>query len=247
MPKCEYCDKFFSHRANKYRHVHNTCHKRPDRLSKHTQKPRSERIRIDIRPKNQPSRSEIETIKQCLVEIKQQNQDIQEKLNKQAEQKGGDNYNIYNNYIIIGPDVYSNMVQKFGKEETLRMLTSGNVSDNTLKIIKKVYLDGVAPEQYPIACRNNDHFRYLNDKHELIDDLGGQKCQDFVTNRVHNAMLMATNEVINQVINGSNQSDIGNLQQNLTAKVKNKTVISDLANMTRNPNHPFFRDSLKNK
>ena len=110
-----------------------------------------------------------------------------------------------------------------------------------------MYLDGVSPEKYPIACKNYHHFRYLNDKREVIDDDGGSSVQKLFTARAHKAMVMATNEMIEQQLaSGSidalfRDHDIGDVQGRLT--MMHNIDIHRLATMINNPNHPFFRDA----
>lgn len=141
--------------------------------------------------------------------------------------------NYYNNWVIVGNDVLKEMIAKMGKEKALNFLTAGNTRADIAKVL---YFDDILPEQYPIACRDNLHFRFLNDKREIVDDRGGDKITTAITTNMHDAMILAVNAKINDQINGvSNTShdDLSELQQRLLS-------MDDRKKMSYNPDHPFF-------
>jgi hypothetical protein len=236
---CQYCNAGFNDRSNKYRHENKYCKNMVASLSSPALASSLLRKKIKVKVKEVKSDNVL-------------NHDILEELNALRERVSKiENEPRYNNWIIVGLDMYNDMISRYGREEAVSFLTKSAVTGDSLDVIKKLYLDGVSPEKYPIACRNYHHFRYLNDKREVIDDNGGSSVQKLFTSRAHKAMILATNEMIaQQIASGSTdllyrENEIGNVQECLT--MVHNIDIDRLAGMINNPNHPFFKDTEETK
>ncbi len=220
---CKLCGAEFNDRSNKYRHEVRYCKINKDK------KKIEVKVKVKAKGKMDPDIS-----KQLLEELK----DLRQRV-KQIE-----NEPRYNNWIIVGADMFNDMINKYGRSEAINFLTKSAISGDSVDVIKKLYLDGVSPEKYPIACKNYHHFRYLNDKHEVIDDQGGISVQKIFSDRAHRAMLLATNEMIKDRVINDVECEDDVLQQFGAAQCRLTVVhslnIERLAGMTHNPNHPFF-------
>ncbi len=101
---------------------------------------------------------------------------------------------------------------------------------------------------YPIACRNADHFRYLNADSKIVDDFGGRSIGDMMTNRLQHAMLMAINEAIkNGEESETNDKDLDSIveaQRYVTSGFDKANLIHELSVKTRNEGHPFFQEQV---
>lgn len=274
---CKHCGTMFNNRSNKYRHESKYCQqnssdaeiKSPSKTAKKTPKT----IMIKRTPLSQRQRQRIEVKVKVKVKAKAKakanskasvsqrdeesndTKDILEELNNlRARVQKMENEPRYNNWIIIGSDMFGEMIEKYGRSKALSFLTKSALTGDSVDIIKKLYLDGVNPEQYPIACKNYHHFRYLNDKREVIDDEGGQSVRKIFSDRAHKAMVLATNEMMQDEMEQfepdpdiPNDMDVGDMFRKLgDAQCRLASIhtldMERLAGMTNNPNHPFFID-----
>jgi hypothetical protein len=221
----------FNDRSNKYRHENKYCQ---------VPKNKADKVKVKIKVKTPISEvSEPPANKDIMEEL----QDLRQRVQKMESEPR------YNNWIIIGPDMFSEMINRYGRTEALNFLTKSALTGDSVNVIKKLYLDGVSPEKYPIACKNYSHFRYLNDKREVIDDQGGQSVQKIFSDRAHKAMVLAANEMMQDELEQSSSEEdpetsrfrqLGNVQCVLSSV---QTLdIDRLAGMINNPNHPFFVD-----
>ena len=211
--KCKWCDLTYCHRSSKYRHE-KLCDKRTDFAKK------------PVEIKKKPDVYEV------LVEIK--NDIAKLTLDRTQNHIQINNYN----YIIISNTQYQDILTKLGRDEAIRLLSDGKLIDVT----KKLYFENISPELYPVACRENLHFRFLNDKCEIIDDKGGDKINQVVNSTMHNAMIAAVNDIITDQLNGKETcNDISTLQKRLLTQMSDQNFRSDLSKMSYNPNHPFFQ------
>jgi len=209
-------------------------------------KPIEVKVKVKVRPTTTTPLSDPETQQEILDEINRLRARVQKMENEPR----------YNNWIIIGSDMFSEMIEKYGRSEALTFLTKSALTGDSVDVIKKLYLDGVSPEKYPIACRDYHHFRYLNDKREVIDDRGGQSVRKIFTDRAHKAMVLATNEMMQEEFDqyqpdpdtlDPTDEDIGEMFRKLgDVQCRLSSVhaldLERLAGMTNNPNHPFFRE-----
>jgi hypothetical protein len=149
--------------------------------------------------------------------------------------------------MVIGNDFFQELTAKIGKDRAVEFLSSTATDGKPIDVIDKLYLEGRDPMNYPIACRNEDHFRYLSHDGEggrkVVDDRGGVIIADMMMNRLRNAFLMAANELISQHVDGTQESDADVLRsvQNITT-VDKDMIVYQLAEATNNSNHPFFLD-----
>jgi len=183
--------------------------------------------------------NEFECLKQRLIRLENQNKKLESRVTV-AEQRPS-----INNFVVIGNDFYSELVDKVGKENAVLYLTTSAVG-RPIEIIDKLYLEGKDPMEYPIACRDTDHFRYLNSESKIVDDYGGTCIGNLMSERLQTAILMAINEAIN-VVDENNTSDseidsIVEAQRYVTTGVNKANLIHDLSTITRNECHPFFKE-----
>ena len=226
---CKFCGTLFSDRSNRYRHENKHCSTRTKNIIPQPRQKIEVKLRVKVNTKDENAVNE---------EILNELQQLRERVKKI------ENEPRYNNWIIIGPDMYNDMVDKYGRTEALDFLTKSAISGDSVDVIKKIYLDGISPEKYPIACKKDMHFRYLNDKREVIDDKGGESVQKMFTARAHKAMVVAANEQVREAMENSNMNDLFtklNDVQNGLASV-HSLDLERLAGITTNPDHPFFLD-----
>lgn len=255
---CKYCGSIFNNRSNKYRHESKYCiQKLPInigvkvKLQERNQEQCKKRIEVKVKTKIRAKakvKPDMHSDLQKLPDPSEPSQqEILDELHslRQRVQKM-ENEPRYNNWIIIGSDMFNDMIEKYGREEALTYLTRSAITGDTVDVIKKLYLDGVSPERYPIACKNYHHFRYLNDKREVIDDRGGQSVRKIFSDRAHRAMVLATTEMMKDELN-TDEDDAGDLFRKLgDVQCQLASIhtldIDRLAGITNNPNHPFFLD-----
>lgn len=235
------CGASFTDRSNRYRHETRSCiHKsEPEpRENKSKGKPKAkekEKIRVAIKKKIAPipvASSRSSAVDHLILEeLRALRQQVNEMKTK-TERAPVVNLNL-NNCVIVGADVYQDIVDKLGRDHAIEYLTNENVDE--VDIIEKIYLDDQDPNKYPIACRDNRHFRYLNDDRELIDDRGGSKVKELVQTRVHTAILHASIQREDQLSNNIQDMIAGN----------ERDIIEKLSKVTYNPGHPFFGNDCK--
>mgnify|MGYP003682985957 FL=1 len=140
---------------------------------------------------------------------------------------------------MIGQDFYPQLIAKMGYRDARNFL----VSNHPKSVMSKLF-EGLDPDQYPIAY-NNKCFRYLDDKGTLVEDKTG-KIATKLTEHVQNAMITATNELINESIKNNTTDqlydvyDIATVQTNLTLLSSKDELREQLIKLIENPTHPFF-------
>ena len=155
------------------------------------------------------------------------------------------------NIIVLGNDFFQELVEKIGKERAVEFLTCTAMSGKPIDVIDKLYLEGKDPMTYPIACRNQDHFRYLNAENDMVDDRGGAIIGDFMSSRIQNAFIMAANELISHGISKGNTDtlydtyNIVTVQESITTACDKQAIVNELAKVTDNSEHPFFKDETE--
>jgi hypothetical protein len=173
--------------------------------------------------------------------LEKRNKDLEEKVKVVETQPRS-----INNIVVIGTDFFQELVTMIGKDRAVEFLTCSAVSGKPIDVIDKLYLEGKDPMCYPIACRNTDHFRYLSDDSNVVDDRGGAIIGDIMIRRLQNAFLMAANELISkQVDNSEYNMDtdmLRSVQQNITSACDKRDIVYQLAEATNNEKHPFFKD-----
>lgn len=137
--------------------------------------------------------------------------------------------------IVVGSDFFSELVEKMGRGHAVEYLSEIATEGKPLDVINKLYLEGTEPTSYPIACRDEDHFRYIDSAHRIVDDKGGHGISRIVSSGVHRALVTAASE-----INGT--EGIQNYVADMRNSLPPDRIVSQLAHMTSIPDHPFFRD-----
>ena len=100
-------------------------------------------------------------------------------------------------WIVMGGNFYDDLVTKMGgRDHAVNYLASVASEGKPIDIISKLYLEGKSPENYPIACRDEDHFRYMDSDHQLVDDIGGHSIKKVVTSGIHDALVLSKNILI---------------------------------------------------
>ena len=228
MFNCEHCHAQFSDRSNKNRHQRTFCKNRPKKI----------KIVVNVKKKEnsiyQQLRKELDDVSKEINEIKNSKELITQPII---------NVNI-NNYMVITDDIYGKLVDKMGKDSAIRFLATNASRGDCVSILRKLYLEGIPRKLYPIACKDNN-FRYLNDRREIVEDIGGKK----IVSNLQNAMLYASTQLIKEHIDSTNTDqlyelyDMGKIQEYIHsmchAKVVQK-ICNDISNEIQNPDHPYF-------
>ena len=234
---CATCGASYTRSTSYYRHLKQ--HESGSSVDANRPVTPASKIKVCIKKK-----AGLEDVHAKLERLERQNQTLREEMDilKQTP--------MTTNYIaIVGTNAnfYNELTQKLGgKEAAISFLTNSCVKGEPISVFQKLYLEGKQPNVYPVACKDNLHFRYLGSNREIIDDQGGKIIGRTVTDKITDAILTASNDVITEeVMDGSNSIynmiDLASVQQGLS-RVTREAMIKDLAVITANPNHPFFRD-----
>lgn len=144
-----------------------------------------------------------------------------------------------NNLTVITDDIFGKIVGQMGEQEGVKFLLDSLDDDaECLNIVEKVYLSGKDKNQYPIACKNENHFRFLGPDHDVVDDVGGDLIVSKITNSVQNAFLKASAETLYNAYDMRSVYD--RIKQIPTADQREKLRVG-LATKVSNPTHPFFQ------
>jgi len=156
---------------------------------------------------------------------------------------------VHNWNIVLGSNFYDELVQQMGQQSAINYLMEIASESKPIDVISKLYLEGNDPSDYPVACRGRDHFRYVTAEQKIVDDKGGHNISKYVSNGVMNALVSAANDAITEQMSDDNCTEGGKLiamqdhmlqMQHLASK---ENIVSRLAELTNNPNHPFFQES----
>lgn len=154
------------------------------------------------------------------------------------------------NLTVITDDIFGKIASELGKKGAVKfLLDTATRETECLDIVDRVYLNHADRDKYPIACRDDHHFRYLGPGHKIIDDVGGEKIVSRIANSVQNAYLRASNDLIRSHVNGDESDtfhmyDMRSVQDkiNMLPTMDSKDRLREgLATKVRNPTHPFFR------
>jgi uncharacterized C2H2 Zn-finger protein len=224
---CPGCGLKFDRSTSYYRHI-NSCL---------VQKKTASKIRIAIKPKETTNdTANISNVYKRLIDLEEQNYALREEV-EELKQKPMTNYNI----AILGNDFYSELVDKIGnKRDAIEFLAKSYI-ESPLDVFQKLYLDDRKPEDYPVACRDKLHFRYLDNEKRMVDDQGGSSIGSVVSKQITNAMINAVNDCNGNGNTVYGLDDIETIRKKLETLDKD-SMIENLAYITNNPNHPFFRE-----
>lgn len=154
---------------------------------------------------------------------------------------------------VIADDLFGQIVNQMGKHEGMKFLLD-SMDDECVDIIDKVYLSGKDKNQYPIACINKSHFRFLGSRHDVIDDVRGDLIVSKITNSIQNAFLKAIADLIqghveDDLIDALYRTyDIRSVHKRikqLSTTEQRERLRQGLANKVTNPSHPFFQFQLE--
>lgn len=225
---CDECNISFDRTTSYRRHMSVHQNTEPFDLSK---------IKVAIKKKAPNT----EIVYNKLLELEKQNNELREEMEilKQTP--------ITTNYIaVLGTDFYGDLISKLGKSDAIKFLAESCVDGSPLSVFQKLYLDDKRPDDYPVACKDKLHFRYLDNDKRVVEDQGGNALGTAVSKKITDALLLAANDALSREIEGSNtvynMEHILVMQDRLT-KLDKLSMIEDLAYITNNPNHPFFRDT----
>jgi len=152
-------------------------------------------------------------------------------------------------FQVITDDLYDQIVNQVGKRECIRFLFQSMDLD-IVTIVDKVYLSGKDKDQYPIACKNKTHFRFIGTDHKLVDDINGNLIVSTVIKSVQNAYLKASADLIqghmedNQIDTLYKKYDIRSVHKRIkqiSTTVQRERLRQGLVNKVTNPIHPFFQ------
>lgn len=245
---CSVCGQNFDRTTSYYRHV-NTLHDgraRPygpkyiealkaEQQQSHEPQDQEQKVKVKV-----PIKVKIGTVSDMfrrLAQLEQQNSELREEVAELKMKPTTTNY-----IAILGNDLYTELTNKIGKDKAMRFIAESGVK-RPLSVFQKLYLDDRNPDDYPIACKDKCHFRYLDHRKRMVDDPGGSTIGTAVSKQIYDAVTHAVHDF---EIEGHGNTVYGlegvhSLRERF-AQLDQDSVIKELAYITNNPNHPFFRD-----
>lgn len=142
-------------------------------------------------------------IKQELSEELQQAVEQQVKTRLQVQQDTDNEHGIptYNidstRYRSMGEDMYDRLVKKLGLNETVDYIHTIVVHKRPLDMFRKLYLEGVSYELYPVATKGSE-MRYVDGTRELVSDKDGHLLGYLIQNSIQNALLKTAAAIAKQ-------------------------------------------------
>lgn len=165
------------------------------------------------------------------------------------ELKNAPKNNIYMNFAVIGDDMYKELIERMGSSEGNRFIMDTAMAENYDGLIDCAYPPS-SKGIYPIACKDKYHFRFLDDRRNIIDDMGGNQIMNRLTKSIQNTMLKANADIIGQYVSRGNTDTLYNeydmraVQEkisDLTRPKQQNKFKHTLASKMSNPEHPFFK------
>lgn len=232
---CSICGTSYTRSTSYYRHIktHETQSQvRNDKTVDLSKK------KLNIRKKTESSNTN-DTNEALAAKVRELQQQVTELQGRETVT----NYNI----AVIGTsdDLYQELIRKMGgnRETAVSFLANSCTKGKPLEVFEKLYLDGKSPDDYPVACRDNLHFRYLDPDRKLIDDQGGSSIGKLVSNQLMNTFLLASNDKMRT--EGEVTDKVIQFQERVIELANTQDMIAQLAEITTNPNHPFFVEDKK--
>lgn len=210
----------------------------PIRIKQSWSKPELEpKPEMDLAPDTDTKPKDQSEIYHRLVQLEEQNNALREEVEELKLKPTTTNY-----IAILGNDFYTELTNKIGRENAMKFIAESGTK-HPLSMFQKLYLDDRDPDDYPIACRDKYNFRYLDNQQRVVEDRGGSNIGTAVSKRLTDAMEHAFHDF---QIEGHGNTVYGlegvqKLRERL-ASLNQDSVIKELAYITNNPNHPFFRD-----
>ena len=230
---CDSCEKVFDRTTSYYRHI-NTCDFKV--VSRH---PHNTKIKVLVSVKAQKTENlqPMSNVFNRLDKLEEQNNALREEVEELKLKPTTTNY-----IAILGDNFYTELTNKIGRKNAMKFLAESGTKDH-LSVFQKLYLDDRDPDDYPIACRDKYHFRYMDDQKRVVDDRGGSTLGNALSKQITDAVEHAVHDF---EIEGHGNSVYGLEGVQLLRKrlelLDKDSVIKELAYITNNPDHPFFRD-----
>lgn len=198
-------------------------------------------IRVGIKSKTQlEQQRETQELKNMVHQLKDELDEIKKQPKVQI-----------NNLTVITDDIFNKVISQMGEREGVKYLLDSLDNDvECLNIVDKVYLAGKDKNQYPIACRDKNHFRFLGPNSKIIDDVNGDLIVSKLTNSVQNAFLKASADLIQGHIDDDETQSLYELydMRSVHDRIKQLPLADHrerfkegLAIKVSNPTHPFFQ------
>lgn len=245
--KCPNCSKTYSYLKSLNKHIE----KCPYRFQAETET--DTETKVNSEQKSTLTINKQSSLEEVVCQMKNELEETKKDLNRVKKRPTFVNIeNLNANITFISRDLYSELQQSLGSEEALRIINQASRENQPLKLVDKLYLEGRSSDQYPIACKDSFHFRYLDDNRDLVDDKDGSQITRQIVSGVQDAMMLANNRVILQGINCGNtdylfseQYDLPKIQTNVL-NINQNSVKDELAQRFTNPKHPFFAENIGN-
>lgn len=241
---CPYCGAEFTMETSYYRHI---------KVCDNAVKDNGSRKKVTIKPK--PKRKAPANKQQ--VEPPPEMHTLLDRiklLEQELEQVKTRPTTVTHNWnIVLGSNFYEELVQQMGQQSAIDYLMEIASESKPIDVISKLYLEGNDPSDYPVACRGQDHFRYITSEHKIVDDKGGHNISKIVSNGVMDALVLAAQDAITEQMADEGEDNEGNVPQDkllamqdhmlqMQRMVSKRDIVSKLAELTNNPNHPFFNE-----
>ena len=258
---CRFCKRKFTAVSNCCRHEKHRCHLNPNRIvnsfkceycskpystidscSKHEQLCSSKPVKraITIKPKVKAK-----------LKVK-----VKVKVKDKAYNTGNTNPDLHQ--LVSTKKIYyisDNILDKFqddlGYEGGIDFLLTNFMKHKFNHIIDKAYLEGLTSDDYPMACKGNGYFRFVDGHGNLVDDATGILLIKAIINNIQNSILRVSNILIRRY-SGTEQMnslydayDLGTIQKNICDMMSDKVekhLKKYLVKRVINPNHLFFKD-----
>lgn len=176
ISKCQYCDKSFTQKSNRFRHQKH-CFKNPDRV-----------VVECSRCKKQfsyPSSLKTHLKKSCLFRDK-----VKLTIRKKGEPPP------FKPRMLVDDSILERLKLYLGAEEGIDFLLSCVYKKQYNLIIQQSYLYGLKPLEYPMVKDNLGRYRYIDSRSNLINDIDGTSLAKVLTSYLQNALLKACNQLI---------------------------------------------------
>ncbi len=149
--------------------------------------------------------------------------------------------------FVVGDNVLDYLKQNLGEKEATNFFLTNVLSKKYGKIIEQTYLEGKNSDEYPMACTNRGHFRFLNESGKLIDDIDGEILVQTLVNCIQNAILITSNKLIKKYMGKISTLyevyDIKKIQNeacDISKPINRKKIKEFLIKRIINPSHHFF-------
>lgn len=234
---CTICQMNFDRTTSYYRHINS--HHKGQAKSDGNKIKISVKMSPDPDPNSSLGHTNMTHVFHRLVQLEEQNNALREEVEELKLKPTTMNY-----IAILGNDFYTELINKIGHENAMKFIAESDTK-RPLSVFQKLYLDDRNPDDYPIACRDKYHFRYLDSQKRMVDDRGGSHIGTAVSKRLTDAVEHAVHDF---EIKGHGNSVYGlenvQLLKQRLSQLDRDSVIKELAYITNNPNHPFFRDDV---